>query len=50
MDDGTVTKALFVKNMAVSDWQLLEQLMSANGIKSLRSAVAFCIRKASGVI
>jgi hypothetical protein len=50
MANGTVTKALFVKNFAVSDWQLLEQVMAANGLKKVREGVSFCVRKASGVI
>ena len=50
METGVVTKALFVKNFPVSDWQLLERLMVENSIKTVVKAVSFCVRKAAGVI
>lgn len=50
MEDGTVTKAFYVKNLPMSDWNLVETLMDQNNFKTLVEVLRFSLRKASGVI
>ena len=48
--DGTETKALFIKHLAISDWEALKRIMVQLGGKSVADAVRYAIRKAAGVL
>ncbi len=48
MRDGTETKALFIKHLALEDWETLGQIRAALGGKTVAEAVRWAIRKAGG--
>lgn len=50
MKDGTETKALFVKNFSLGDWELLTRIQQRNGHETFADAVRWAVRKASGVL
>lgn len=50
LKDGTETKALFIKHMALADWEAIKRIQTAMGGKTVAEAVRYAIRKASGVI
>ena len=50
MVDGTETKALFVKNFSMGDWELLTRIKDLNGHLTHADALRWAVRKAAGVI
>lgn len=50
MRDGTETKALFVKNFSLGDWNLLVGIQEHNGLQTFADALRFAVRKTAGVL
>jgi len=48
--EGVETKPLFVKNMALQDWELINKLRVSLGGKSVADVIRYALRKAAGVI
>jgi len=50
MKDGTETKALYIKNISLSDYELLQKTMAEKNITSVADAIRLAIRKFAGVL
>lgn len=50
MKDGTPTKAIYIKNLALGDWESLRAIMAQMGGATVADAVRFAIRKTAGKI
>jgi hypothetical protein len=50
MRDGTETRALYVKNWSLGDWEIVEQIKAQNGMKSYADVIRWAIRRAAGRI
>lgn len=49
MKDGTVCRPLYIQNIALSDWELLEKIKLQHNMTTA-DAVRFSIRKMAGVL
>jgi len=47
--DGVSTKPLYIKHLALGDWEAIKRVQAALGGASVADAIRFSVRKAAGL-